>query len=671
MDAMEAPRQPSVASLARLLVPALATLALAPISAGRATTAASVDVARQADIPEWRVLVQESVAARNKGDRKTALAKAQAAYDKAKELEGENGGPALFCGAILGRALFEDGQPKEAQPYLERAIAAMYPVTDTTRPIVVDALYHLGRVHLALDDAKEGRRMLAACLEVLQSHAEAEVGLRVAVAHWYAYACYKLDDFAEARKGFERAIELVEENEGKDALELTGHLAPLTEVCVKLGDLDAALEHALRRVSLCAAHMKDFNPRFVDALVDLGAVRNERDEPKLEAEALGRAVRMLVENDRGVIPTRFKLHFRQAEALARAGDSDVAFECLDELWAALLEAKARPDQLAVAQARMAALAAKGLAWERLEAAIELLESRMDMIAEAMGTIRMDYHLKMREACQRVESHERALWHIDQGLALHAAEEERNESLAVFLRMSRGLALLDAGRCREAGDALGQAREAAAGMEPAKSDLQVMTAGSLAQHLLVMRRHDAAAEQVDQALAGVAGMEDGERQVPHLRSLLCEARLGQGDLDAAMALARQAMDGAISVEALGPRLRATLVASTVLLKRGKLEEAEELLDELVPDIAASPAQRVSRKERFDLALAELRAAQERHDEALALARRVLEACEARHSDPHQRVAEACEALASILEAAGQLDEAAKHSARAKEIRAALE
>jgi tetratricopeptide (TPR) repeat protein len=148
------------------------------------------------------------------------------AYDKAKELEGENGGPALFCGAILGRALFEDGQPKEAQPYLERAIAAMYPVTDTTRPIVVDALYHLGRVHLALDDAKEGRRMLAACLEVLQSHEEAEVGLRVAVAHWHAYAWYKLEDFAEARKGFERAIELVEENEGKDALELTGHIAP-------------------------------------------------------------------------------------------------------------------------------------------------------------------------------------------------------------------------------------------------------------------------------------------------------------------------------------------------------------------------------------------------------------------------------------------------------------
>ena len=137
MGAMEAPRQSSVASLARLLVPALATLALAPISAGRATTPASLEVARQADIPEWRVLVQESVAARNKGDRKTALAKAQAAYDKAKELEGENGGPALFCGAILGRALFEDGQPKEAQPYLERAIAAMYPVTDATRPIVV------------------------------------------------------------------------------------------------------------------------------------------------------------------------------------------------------------------------------------------------------------------------------------------------------------------------------------------------------------------------------------------------------------------------------------------------------------------------------------------------------------------------------------------------------
>jgi hypothetical protein len=62
MGAMEAPRQPSVASLARLLVPALATLALAPI-------ATSGEVARQADIPEWRVLVQESVAARNKGDR--------------------------------------------------------------------------------------------------------------------------------------------------------------------------------------------------------------------------------------------------------------------------------------------------------------------------------------------------------------------------------------------------------------------------------------------------------------------------------------------------------------------------------------------------------------------------------------------------------------------------
>jgi hypothetical protein len=69
MGAMEAPRQPSVASLARLLVPALATLALAPIATGRASTSASGEVARQADIPEWRVLVQESVAARNKGDR--------------------------------------------------------------------------------------------------------------------------------------------------------------------------------------------------------------------------------------------------------------------------------------------------------------------------------------------------------------------------------------------------------------------------------------------------------------------------------------------------------------------------------------------------------------------------------------------------------------------------
>jgi len=84
-------------------------------------------------IPEWRILVDESVVARKQGDRKTALAKARAVYDKAKELEGERGGGTLCCGGVLGRALFEEGRPKEAQPHLERAIAIMDPMEEALK----------------------------------------------------------------------------------------------------------------------------------------------------------------------------------------------------------------------------------------------------------------------------------------------------------------------------------------------------------------------------------------------------------------------------------------------------------------------------------------------------------------------------------------------------------
>ena len=355
----------------------------------------------------------------------------------------------------------------------------------------------------------------------------------------------------------------------------------------------------------------------------------------------------------------------------RAGASNAGFDCFDELWAALLVAKAKPDQCALVQARMAALAARGLDYERLADALELLESRFDGIAQATASIRLDCHLKMREACQRAESYERAVWHIDQGLALHAAEEERNESLAVFLRMSRGLALLDAGRCREAGDALGEAREAAEGVKSGRPELRAVTAAALAQHSIATLRHAEAAEQVEQALVHIVEVQDGGSQMPHLQTLLSEARRGQGRLDEALALALKAIDGAKGSDALGPRLRASLVAAEVLRKQGKLAEAESVLDEVGPAIASTSSQRVSRSERFKLAQAGLRSAQGRHDEALKLARGVLEALEERFVEPHQRLAEACEIMALVLEAAGRADEASTFEKRAKAIRVALE
>lgn len=245
VSAMELTRVVSVARLARvfvqaLVLPAFVLLVGAPAIAHLDGASSTVEAEDTEVDEEWVILIRESVAARNRGDLKTALVKAQAAYDKAKELGGEWGGDTLYCGSILGRALFEAGQPKEAQLHLERIISVMDTIDEEMLPVAVDAFYHLGRVYLALDDTKEGQRVLAACLELLEDFDKADIRLRIATVHWHAFACHKLDDNAAARRGFEHAIELVEAELGQDDFELVMHLDPLSKICFELGDLDAA-----------------------------------------------------------------------------------------------------------------------------------------------------------------------------------------------------------------------------------------------------------------------------------------------------------------------------------------------------------------------------------------------------------------------------------------------
>ena len=317
MSAMELTRVVSVARLARvfvqaLVLPAFVLLVGAPAIAHLDGASSTVEDEDTEVDEEWVILIRESVAARNRGDLKTALVKAQAAYDKAKELGGEWGGDTLYCGSILGRALFEAGQPKEAQLHLERIISVMDPIDEEMLPVAVDAFYHLGRVYLALDDTKEGQRVLAACLELLADFDKADIRLRIATVHWHAFACHKLDDNAGARRGFEHAIELVEAELGQDDFELVMHLDPLSKICFELGDLDAALAHAQRRLDLCERHLEDGDQRLIDALAVLGGVHGARGAPQLEADLLARAVSMLVESDKGSTAARFKLHLRQA-----------------------------------------------------------------------------------------------------------------------------------------------------------------------------------------------------------------------------------------------------------------------------------------------------------------------------------------------------------------------
>jgi tetratricopeptide (TPR) repeat protein len=250
---------------------------------------AMIEATKPADDPALVLKLDALGSVVAESDRDAALEIYQRALSIAREAYGEEHPDVALVLLDIGSLHEVHDEPDLALPYFQRALEIYEGYYGSVHPHVGTALYDLGVVTEELGDPMAAALLFERAADVWSATLgpnNRRVALPITLL---AYLAYEADDLATAEAYYLRALVLYEEGLGPDHPECTTPLSGLTEIAIRQGRGERAIELAERALTIAAGEPE------AELAARRFRVARALDVAGRHAEALATAERALAE----------------------------------------------------------------------------------------------------------------------------------------------------------------------------------------------------------------------------------------------------------------------------------------------------------------------------------------------------------------------------------------